>query len=128
MAPPRARMTHTSPLSQPVLPADIRPSDSLPLPSIQLSRLRPRPLANEDKGEDFDLDVPGSDDDADKEEDDPPVPRSRGRTQGMTIEGVTQINDPGVPTQNESKSSAGDIHYFFERDNSTQQNVCTVCR
>lgn len=93
----------------------------------QTSPLSPRPLANEDAGEVFDLRVPGSDD-ADKEEDDPPVPRGRGRTQGMTIEAVTQINDPGVPTQNESKSSAGDVHHFFERDNATQENVCKVCR
>jgi hypothetical protein len=95
-----------------------------PRPARQPSRLRPRPL---DEGEDFDLHVPGSDD-ADKEEDDPPVPRSRGRTQGMTIEAVTQINDPSVPTQNESKSSAGDVHYFFERDDVAQENVCKLCK
>lgn len=41
----------------------------------------------------------------------------------------TRINDPSIPARNkESKTTAADVHYFFEKDSSLGKTVCKVCK
>jgi hypothetical protein len=87
---------------------------------LPIPRSRARPQASEED-EEFDVNIPGSDDP--DEENDPPVRHSRARGMPETT-GATKINDPGVTAQ--SKTTAADVRYFFEREES--KTVCKECK